>query len=85
MTLYQPIAVNSELHHTMQQWRRDIHQHPETAYEEFRTSAKVAQQLKALGLEIHEQMGGTGWSQCFRAHKEQGDILVCVPIWMLCL
>ncbi|WP_020559292.1 M20 aminoacylase family protein [Thiofilum flexile] len=56
----QPIALNSALHQTMQTWRRDIHQHPETAYEEFRTSEKVAQQLKALGLEVHEHIGGTG-------------------------
>ncbi|MEN9435124.1 MAG: hypothetical protein RLZZ422_2713 [Pseudomonadota bacterium] len=60
MTLHQPIAVNSALHHTMQQWRRDIHQHPETAYEEFRTSQKVAEQLKVLGLAVYENIGGTG-------------------------
>lgn len=60
MTLYQPIAFDSDLHQTMQQWRRDIHQYPETAYEEFRTSKKVAEQLKAIDLEVHEGLGGTG-------------------------
>jgi hippurate hydrolase len=50
----------TELHQRMQQWRRDIHQHPETAYEEFRTSQFVAEQLRAMGLEVHTGLGGTG-------------------------
>jgi amidohydrolase len=32
-------------------WRRDLHQHPELGNREFRTSAKVAEHLRALGLE----------------------------------
>ncbi|MEB4592271.1 M20 aminoacylase family protein [Candidatus Thiothrix sp. Deng01] len=54
------IAANSTLHLQMQEWRRDIHQHPETAYEELRTSNVVAERLQALGLEVHTQIGGTG-------------------------
>lgn len=55
-----PIAASHALHQVMQQWRRDIHQHPETAYEEFRTSALVAEHLRQLGLQVHTHIGGTG-------------------------
>jgi hippurate hydrolase len=55
-----PIAASHALHAEMQQWRRDIHHHPETAYEEFRTSAHVAERLRALGLEVHTGIGDTG-------------------------
>lgn len=41
-------------------WRRDFHQHPETGYEEFRTSAIVAKHLENLGLEVATQVGKTG-------------------------
>lgn len=41
-------------------WRRDIHEHPELSGEEVRTSALVAEQLKALGLEVRTGVGGHG-------------------------
>lgn len=41
-------------------WRRDIHEHPELSGEEVRTSALVAEQLKALGLEVRTEVGGHG-------------------------
>ena len=40
--------------------RRDIHKHPETAYEENRTADIVAERLEAWGLEVHRGLGGTG-------------------------
>lgn len=59
-TRLDPIAASHALHAEMQQWRRDIHQHPETAYEEFRTSEGVAECLCTLGLEVHTGIGETG-------------------------
>ena len=35
-------------------WRRDIHQHPELGNEETRTAKKVADHLRALGIEVQE-------------------------------
>jgi len=44
----------------LQDWRHDFHRHPETAFEEHRTSARVAELLKSWGLEVHEGLAGTG-------------------------
>ena len=40
--------------------RRDIHQHPETAYEENRTADIVAEKLEAWGLDVNRGLGKTG-------------------------
>lgn len=40
--------------------RRDIHAHPELGYAEHRTAARIAVELRAAGLEVHEGVGGTG-------------------------
>src|SRR5271165_558534 len=47
-------------HQELSAIRRDIHAHPETCYEEFRTSDVVAEKLQAWGLEVHRGLGGTG-------------------------
>ncbi len=41
-------------------WRRDIHAHPETAFEETRTSAFVAEKLETFGLPVHRGLAKTG-------------------------
>lgn len=41
-------------------WRRDIHAHPELAYEEFRTSKLVADKLASWGLDVHVGLARTG-------------------------
>ena len=40
--------------------RRDVHRHPELAYEERRTSGLVAERLRALGFEPQTGVGRTG-------------------------
>jgi amidohydrolase len=40
--------------------RRDLHMYPETAFEEARTAALVAERLRALGLEPRTGVGRTG-------------------------
>ena len=43
------------------EWRRDLHAHPELAYEEERTARIVAERLGAFGLDAVETgLGGTG-------------------------
>ncbi|HKY82473.1 MAG TPA: M20/M25/M40 family metallo-hydrolase, partial [Sphingobium sp.] len=41
-------------------FRRDIHAHPELGFCEHRTAGRIAEQLRALGMEVHEGIGRTG-------------------------
>jgi amidohydrolase len=40
--------------------RRDLHEHPELGFQEERTSAIVAKELRDSGIEVAEKVGGTG-------------------------
>ena len=42
------------------EWRRDIHAHPELAYQEHRTAELVAEKLESFGIPIRRGIGGTG-------------------------
>ena len=57
MTLIKDIE---NFHDEMTIWRRDIHQHPELAFEETRTSDFVAEKLKEFGIETHRGLAKTG-------------------------
>jgi amidohydrolase len=50
----------AEFQKDMTAWRRDIHAHPETAFEEHRTAEVVAKRLQEFGIEVHRGMAGTG-------------------------
>ncbi|CAM3813216.1 Hydrolase [Bordetella sputigena] len=40
--------------------RHDLHAHPETAYEEYRTAGIVAENLRSWGIEVHTGIAKTG-------------------------
>ena len=44
----------------MTAWRRDIHTHPELAFDEHRTSDLVAEKLAGWGIEVTRGIAGTG-------------------------
>src|SRR5512134_1646484 len=48
------------LHTEMTAWRRDIHAHRETAFEETRTGGIVADRLASFGIEVHRGLAKTG-------------------------
>jgi hippurate hydrolase len=52
--------MESTLQNQLKNWRRYLHQHPETGFEEIHTADYVAQILTALGLEVHRGIGATG-------------------------
>lgn len=57
MNEYSPIAGMSE---TMTAWRRELHRHPELAFEENWTAGFVAERLREFGLDPVTGIGGTG-------------------------
>lgn len=56
--------------------RRDLHMHPETAFEEFRTAGIVAEELNKLGLEVQTGVGKTGVVAILEGDKEGPTVLV---------
>lgn len=57
MSIIEPITA---LHAEMTAWRRDLHAHPETAFEEHRTAEFVAGKLASFGIAVHRGLAGTG-------------------------
>jgi hippurate hydrolase len=55
------------LHAEMTAWRRDLHAHPETAFEETRTARVVAEKLASFGIEVHRGLAKTGVVGALRA------------------
>lgn len=52
--------VDSDVGTQMVAWRHQLHQFPETGFNEHRTAGFVAQALELMGLEVHRGIGGTG-------------------------
>src|SRR5215467_3933339 len=66
-------AEIDELVPDMVAMRRDLHEHPELAFEEVRTSGIVAQRLRALGLEVQTGIAKTGVVGLLRGTAQQGS------------
>jgi amidohydrolase len=49
-----------ELEPKLVEWRRYFHEHPELSNREVKTSSRIAEQLKALGLEVQYPVAKTG-------------------------
>jgi len=70
------LEAAGRLHGRMIEWRRDFHRHPELGYEEHRTSAKVAEHLRGLGLEVRTGVGRTGVVGLLRGERDGPTILL---------
>ncbi len=57
MSVKQEIEQDQQL---LTEWRRDLHAHPEIAFEEHRTSSFVAERLESFGIEVHRGLAKTG-------------------------
>ncbi len=63
----------AEFHDDLKAWRRDIHAHPETAFEERRTAAVVAEKLESFGIEVHTGLATTGVVGVLHGGGENGN------------
>lgn len=57
MKLIDEIVANKA---QLTEWRRDLHAHPETAFEEHRTAQFVAEKLESFGIPVHRGLAKTG-------------------------
>lgn len=62
------------LHADMQRWRRHIHQHPETAFEETATARLIADLLQSDGIEVHQGLAKTGITGVLRRGNSRNSI-----------
>lgn len=56
-------------------WRHHIHQHPETAFEEHKTSDYVALRLHEFGIDVHRGLAGTGVVGTLKGDKGDGPAI----------
>ncbi len=66
------IADITAEHDALTTLRRDIHAHPELAFQETRTADLVAERLAAWGLEVHRGLGKTGVVGVLRGERGAG-------------
>ncbi len=57
MDIHDKIAAT---HDEMTEWRRTLHEQPETAFEEVNTSNFVAEKLESFGIKVERGLAGTG-------------------------
>ena len=55
---------------------KDIHAHPELAFEEVKTAAKLAAEMRALGFEVTEKVGKTGLVAIYK--NGDGPTILCL-------
>ena len=66
--------AETELGAQLVRWRRHLHQHPETGFNEHRTADYVATALELMGLQVHRGIGGTGLVASLRVGPGAGVI-----------
>lgn len=67
---------SDELKQNLVRWRHYLHQHPETAFEEFETGKLIVDNLKSWGWAVTEGVGKTG----IVASLTAGDSSTCIGI-----
>ena len=65
----------AEFQDDMTAWRRHIHRHPETAFEEHQTSDYVALRLHEFGIDVHRGLAGTGVVGTLKGAKGDGPAI----------
>jgi amidohydrolase len=67
----------ADLHDEITEWRRDLHAHPELQFDTLRTSASVAEKLKAFGCDdVVSGIGKTGVVGVIRGRKSNSNRVI---------
>ncbi len=67
----------ADFHDEITAWRRDLHAHPETKFEEHRTAATVAEKLKEFGCEeVATGIGRTGVVGVIKGRKSTSNKVI---------
>jgi len=64
-----PVDRIRGFHADLVAFRRDMHAHPELAFQETRTSDRVAAELASWGIEVHRGLAKTGLVGVIRGKK----------------
>ena len=80
-----PVETIRSYHAELRAIRRDIHAHPELAFQENRTSQLVADQLAAWGIEVHRGLAKTGLVGIVHGEKSSSGRAVGLRADMDCL
>ena len=64
--------LDRDLLEELTEFRRDLHAHPELGFQELRTSARVAAELRAAGIDVTEGVGRTGVVGTIRGNRPGG-------------
>jgi amidohydrolase len=81
-----PVDSIRKFHPELTTLRRDIHAHPELAFQESRTSSLVVERLKSWGVEVHTGIAKTGVVGVIHGKKKNGKAIGlradmdCLPI-----
>ena len=70
-----PIDRIAEFHDDMTRWRRHIHAHPETAFEEHGTADYVALRLHEFDIAVHRGLAGTGVVGTLKGRRGDGPAI----------
>lgn len=59
---------------TYTEWRRVLHQWPETAFAEHRTASYLSERLKSMGIKVHTGIAGTGLVATIEGRQPGGKV-----------
>ena len=83
--MHSPVEKIRSYHSELRAIRRDIHAHPELAFQESRTSQLVADQLTAWGIEVYRGLAKTGLVGVVKGKKSASGRAVGLRADMDCL
>jgi amidohydrolase len=80
-----PVERIRAYHAELRAVRRDIHAHPELAFQESRTSTLVAEKLGAWGIEVHRGLAKTGVVAVIKGKRSESGRAIGLRADMDCL